>query len=50
MDIFWVTSKFVNFDYFYGLLSKINYCYLCSVMKFTLIHSTTIIKHDGQGT
>ena len=42
--------------------SKINYCYLCSVVKFTqtskeytriLIraqtHTTTVIKHNGQG-
>ena len=42
-----VTSKL---DYFYGLLTKINYCYLCSVMEFTVIHTKTTIKHDGQGT
>ena len=47
MDIFWGHAKF---DYFYGLFTTINYCYLCNVMKFTLIHTTTTIKHDGQGT
>ena len=47
MDIFfWITSKFDNF---YGLSTKVNYCYLCSVMKFTLIHTTATIIHDGQG-
>ena len=34
-----------NFDNFYGLLFKINYCNVCSVMKFILTHTTTIIKH-----
>ena len=39
-----------KFDYFYGLFTKINYCYLCYVMKFTILHTTTTIKHAGQGT
>ena len=37
-----VTSKF---DYVFGLFTKINYCYLCYVMKYT----STTIKYDGQG-
>ena len=43
---FGVTSKI---DYFYGLFTKISYPYLSSVMKFNLMHTTTTIKHDGQG-
>ena len=48
MDIFW--GSLLNLIIFMGLFTKINYCDLCSVMKFTLIHTTTTIKHDGQGT
>ena len=32
------------------IISKSNYWYVCSVLKFTLIHTTNIIKPDGQGT
>ena len=48
MDIFLVVTS--KFDYFYGLFTKLNHFYLCFVMKFNLIHTTTTIKNEGQGT
>ena len=40
----------LNLIIFYGLFTKINFCYLCCVMKVTLIDTTTTIKRDGQGS
>ena len=43
-------GSLLNLITFMFFFTEINYCYFCSVMKFTLIHTTTAIKHDGQGT
>ena len=41
-----VTSKL---DKFHVLFLKFFYWYLCSLMKFTLKHTATVIKQDGEG-